>query len=193
MGFGADLPAATVRGDVANYALGGGAVLTTSAMDDGFTADVILAKAPTAEPTYTFPLDLAGGLTPTLKDHTLQFTDAAGNLVAISRPLQMWDAQRDAGGDPSNVVDLDANLVQTPGGWELKLTAPLAFLTAPTTRYPVRVDPTVTLAKDYEGNTWYYLGNTTDRTASYYLPVGKKNDSGTDSEPNRTYINFNTG
>lgn len=193
MGFGADLPAPTINGDVANYALGGGAVLTTSAMDDGFTADVILAKTPATEPTYRFPLDLAGGLVPTLKDHTLQFSDAAGKLVAISRPLQMWDAQRDFGGDPSNVTDLNAALVQTPTGWELDLTAPMAFLTAPTTQYPVRVDPTVTLAKDFEGNTWYYSGNTTDRTASYYLPVGKKNDSGTDSVADRTYINFNTG
>ena len=193
MGFAAALPAPEIDEDTATYTLGGGAELTATAMDTGFTADVVLSEAPASEPTYRFPLTLAGGLTPRLQGQILQFVDAKDKVVASSRPLQMWDAQRDEGGDPTHRQDLQAALVQVDGGWELDLTAPLSFLTDPATQYPVVVDPTVTLPSDKQNNTWYYNGNTSDRTDDYYLSVGKKNDSGDGSTTDRTYINFNTG
>ena len=191
VGFGAGLPAPTVVGDTATYALGGGAVLTAAAMDNGFRADVVLSAKPADDATYRFPLEVAGGLTPRLKDHTLQFVDAKDEIVASSAPLQAWDAQRDAAGDPSNVIDLDAALTHDSGGWVLQLTAPTSFLSAASTRYPVVVDPTVTLAdQDDSSNTWYYDNNPTDRTDTYYLSVGK---SASGADVHRSYFKFNTG
>jgi RHS repeat-associated protein len=191
MGFASNLPTPTVAGDTATFALGGGAVLTTEALDEGFRADVVLSTRPSQEPTYRFPIEVAGGLTPRLQDHTLQFIDTKGDIVATSAPLQAWDAQRDAAGDPSNVVDLGARLTRDADGWVLALTAPTDFLGAASTRYPVVVDPTVTLAdQDDSSNTWYYDDNPTDRTDTYYLSVGKSTSG---ADVHRSYIKFNTG
>ncbi|WP_375432076.1 DNRLRE domain-containing protein [uncultured Friedmanniella sp.] len=186
MGFGAALPVPVVTGDTATYALSPTAVLTASAMDDGFSENVVLSAAPATAPTYRFPLTVAGGLTPKLEDGVLTFTDADGNVVASSRPLIAWDAHRDGGEDPDHVSTLDAALTKDESGWELTLKPSMKYLTDPSTQYPVVVDPTVVTTNN--SDTWYYPGNTVLHANDYYLRVGA---SGTNKV--RTYLNWVTG
>lgn len=186
MGFGAMLPAPTVAGDVATYELSATSALTVQAMDDGFAENVVLDAAPEAAPTYRFPLTLAGGLTPKLADGVLTFVTSDGAVAAVSRPLQMWDARRDAGGDPDHTSPVAASLEKTAAGWDLTLTPSMAYLSDPDTQYPVVVDPTV-VTKD-ETDTWYYPGNTTNFSADYKMRVGFL-----DGVAQRGYINWNTG
>ena len=188
MGFGAALPAPTVAGSTATYALTTTSSLTTSVLDDGFSEDVMLGSAPVVAPSYSFPLDLAGGLTPRLKNGVLQFVDSAGTVQAESRPLQMWDASRDSAGDPDHFGTVEAKLVQVGGAWVLQVTPSMSYLTDAATQFPVTVDPTVVTTSD--ADTYYSNGGTVDHGADYALYIGTQ-DSGTTVD--RAYMNWDTG
>ena len=186
MGFGAVLPAPVVVDDTATYRLSATSSLQTTALDDGFVADVVLTAAPAVAPTYRFPLDTAGGLTPKLEAGVVHFVNAAGTVVAGTRPLVMWDAHRDAAGDPDHLSELHPTLTDTGTGWELALTPSMAYLTDPATQYPVVVDPTVTTTDTTDAS--YYPGNSTDYLAEPWIRVGPYN-----SHSWRTWFRWNTG
>jgi RHS repeat-associated protein len=186
MGFAAALPAPVVAGDTATYELSSTSALTVQAMDDGFAENVVLEAAPASAPVYRFPVSVAGGLTPKLADGVLKFTDSKDEVVAISRPLQMWDAHRDSAGDPDRFHPVNATLDKTATGWQLSLAPSMDYLSDPATQYPVVVDPTV-VTKD-AGDNWYYPGNTVDHGVDYYFRVGLFG-----GVANRGYMNWNTG
>lgn len=190
MGYGTSLDAPSVSGSTATYALSATSSLVASTLPDGFDEDVVLAAAPASAPVYRFPITVAGGLTPRLRDGVLEFDNPDGTVAALSRPLHMWDAHRDSAGDPSNTSMLSAALTQTGGGWELDLTPDLAYLTDPGTQYPVTIDPTVVLSYNYENDIYYYNGNTTNHGGDYWLSLGRV--TSTSSVIDRTYINWNT-
>jgi RHS repeat-associated protein len=176
--FGAALGAPTVHGDSASFPVTGSdpATVSVAATTLGFSAHVVLPSAPAQAPTYTFPLELHG-LHAALQNDQLMLTDDNGKLVASSAPLQMWDARRDAGGDPANVVPVDASLVSTPdGGQALQLKPSIDYLTAADTQYPVTIDPDVTAPR--AGDT-YLTSQYPDGTRSDYYAVRVGSADGT--------------
>jgi RHS repeat-associated protein len=200
LGFDAGLTAPTVKGTTATYDLAGavgGSTATGTAVsvsvgatELGYAAHVQLASAPASAPTYTFPLHLTGLTASLNSDNQLEFTNAAGDVVADSQPLMMWDAQRDAGGDPSNQAPVKAALVPTPdGGTALQLTPSMDFLTAANTQYPVTIDPDIDGVARV-GDTYTDSGNpnstaggsdTRIRVGSYYSGL---------KDPMRFYYGF---
>jgi hypothetical protein len=146
LGFGSVLPAASVDGATASYPLSPTSRLAATALDDGFGVDVILNKAPILQPTYLFPIQTGGGVTPKLTNGVLEFTAGDGTVVAKSRPLVMWDSRRDEAGDPNHVEALKTSLTQVGPTWLLTISPSMGYLTDPATRYPVTVDPTVIIA-----------------------------------------------
>lgn len=176
--FADGLDAPTVHGDSASFPVSGSdpATVSVAATTLGFSAHVLVPAAPTTAPVYTFPLELHG-LHAALQDNQLMLTDDNGKLVASSAPLQMWDARRDAGGDPANVVPVDASLVSTSdGGQALQLKPSMDYLTAADTQFPVTIDPDVTASR--AGDT-YLTSQYPDGTRSDYYAVRVGSADGT--------------
>ena len=171
MSYADSLDAPTVKDGVATYPVAGAdpASVKLGASETGFTAHVVIPDRPTQAPTYTFPLHL-NGLHAALKDGELLLSNDAGDVVASSSTLKMWDAQVDAAGDPSNVAPVDAALVDQPdGGTALQLRPSMAFLSDPATQYPVTVDPDITSNTGYAMDTYLYKANPDNNYASDYV------------------------
>ena len=187
LGYEAQLDAPKIAGSTAVYTEDENTAVRVEVVDQGFAAHVMLAEAPMQAAVYRFPLTLEG-VTASLTDGVLQFTDGEGAVVAESSLLRMWDSQVDAYGDPSNVVPVAASLVDDGGeGQVLELRPSMEFLASPGTQYPVTVDPDITLdpgADAYFTDAAPNAGFSSD----YKLHVGSNN--GTNRY--RSFVNFDT-
>lgn len=177
LGFGDSLGAPSLQDGSAAYPVAGSdpSSVVVSATSGGFAAHVLLPEAPASTPTYTFPLQL-DGLDAELRGNQLYLSDAAGDLVAMSAPLSMWDSHVDAAGDPDRVVPVEAALVPTAGGGTvLRLRPSMAYLSDPDTVYPVVVDPDVS-SVDRQADT-YVLNSDPDAnfSSSYASRTGSTN------------------
>jgi RHS repeat-associated protein len=171
LGWSSDLPAPTVDGPDATYKVSGTEDLAVQVTDSGFRADVVLSAAPASAPTYRFPLDLTGYTATTDADGNISFVDQDGKGFQVE-PTQMWDAQRDDYGDPSNRADVASKIVQTADGPELDVTPSMSYLTDPSTVYPVVVDPTIDNMWQH-GDTYVSNDNPdTNNGSDYKLLVG---------------------
>ncbi|MGH3099235.1 MAG: RHS repeat-associated core domain-containing protein [Streptosporangiales bacterium] len=182
------LPDPTVEGPTATYAVADAARLQATAQTSGFSARVLLDKPPASAPVYRFDLDLHG-LKASLSHGMLQLSDGSGKVVAVSRPLSMWDARVDDGGDPAHQVPVDASLQDTAGGGQqLVLKPSMDYLTDPATVYPVTIDPDVS-SVDRQGDTYVFTGNSTPQYQDYRLRVG---DDDAQSRVYRSHLKFHT-
>jgi hypothetical protein len=145
LGWLSKLPAPSVSGGVATYQLDATTQLQLAMTGSGFNAHVILTAPPVTGPVFRLPLSLGKLAASQAADGSIDFNDAGGHQLARMAPLQMWDAQRDAGGDPSNVTNVPATLTAVGGKSELDLSPALGWLTSPSTVYPVTIDPNVTV------------------------------------------------
>lgn len=188
LGYAGALGAPATDGSDAVYPIEGSNTeeVKVAALPDGFVSHVLLSEAPTEAPTYTFTLKL-DGLTAELKNNRLELSNADGKVMAESRPLQMWDAARDAAGDPSNVESVETKLVDgANGGKELQLTPSMEYLSDPKTQYPVTVDPDIAKVED-RGDTYYFNGQapTDSRGSDYRLRTGYQ-----DGATHRSLVTF---
>ena len=95
-------------------------------------------------------------------------------VVAQSRPLTMWDSQRDEAGDPSHTAKVDAKLVPGDKGTAKLVLAPSTeFLNDPKTSYPVTIDPDL-MDVEGRGDTYYFSGQSAgdSRGSDYRLITG---------------------
>ncbi len=191
LGWSTDLPDPSVSGATATYDAGAGTQVQVIATQSGYAQNVVLAAAPAAAPTYTFPLHL-DGLTPSLDGGVLSYTDSAGTVVASSAPLRMWDAHRDQAGDPdpAHTAPVEAALVPFAGGTALQLSPAMSFLTDPGTTYPVTVDPTMSSTAGRNGDVTYTNDGSTADTSSDRLNVGKAPAAAAESQ---ALVSFKTG
>ncbi len=147
------LPAPGLSGATATYrSVLPGADLVLTARRTGFEYSLVLRSAPSAAvlaalSKLRIPLHLPAGQSLTARTGGgWQLADTTGAVLAnISTPV-MFDAAH----DPSKLgVDREhpvaTQLTSTPAGPELDLSVDTAFLTAPSTQYPVTVDPSVSL------------------------------------------------
>lgn len=149
-----DLPRPEVSGNVARYidAAGPGADLVLTALPTGFRHDVVLRERPTGPVEYRIPVATEGlSLAEGKKGKGLTLVDGKGKQVASAVEPVMVEAgpspaEADSGkATPPRTGTIDTQVVQEQGQQVLVLKPDPAFLSDPTTRYPLTVDPTTTL------------------------------------------------
>lgn len=179
------LPKPTIDGAVATYKISDDMDLVASVMDGGVSTVVRFNSKPTEEERdLALTLKSDGLKVAETPQGGLQATNDDGEKVGAGGTLIAWDSRKDAGGDPSHVVKVEADLTTTAGtGFdqtqELSLQAPDSFLDDPATVYPVTVDPS--LATPRLRGTWIRPGDTSTHNSDYKTMVGTYNGATTNS------------
>lgn len=185
---GGSLPEPSLRGASAIYSdVLPGVDLVLTATVEGFTEELIVRRRQATDLSFNLILDPIGHAAEAKLDaaDTLRVVTANGVSVTADTPL-MWDSASDGASETPKPVEA----VLTPqvgGGQVLTLTADGDYLAAPTTTYPVVVDPSPNLG--FQGDT--YVDSATPGTAywsSYDLKIGKL----TSGDQRRTFIKYDT-
>jgi hypothetical protein len=185
LGWEDRLPAPTVDGDTASYALGGGETLAVTALPQGFSQNVLLDKAPDGPVSYRIPLQMHGLTLSQADSGHLLLKDSSGDLVAEAPAPMMWDSTKnERSGEPEHQARVDADIETADDGSQtLVLTPDEDFLATAT--YPVTVDPTSTLAVTTD--TWVATNYTDSQISSAELKSGTYNAGSTTA---RSYLKF---
>jgi len=173
------LPEATVR-----YTAGSGAV-----------KEELILDSPSAPATWTFPLHLTGGLRAQLaSDGSIDFTNAAGTVVAVVPHGSMTDSKTDphtGAGVTSQGVTY--SLVTVGGQQAIRMTLDTAWLDSGSRVYPVTVDPSVSAPTAGSSAYWTYPATGNPGGVSGTESTGGLEDlAGTagGSTDARTFLNF---
>ncbi|MEU1389955.1 MULTISPECIES: LamG-like jellyroll fold domain-containing protein [unclassified Nonomuraea] len=150
------LPAPKVEGNRATYvdAAGPGADLVLTALPAGFRHDVVLRERPAGPVEYKISAHTKGLTLTKNEQGALYLRDAKGKTIASapapavyessSGPSARLQSAGEASTTPSKAT-LDTEVMSEGGQQFLLLKPNPGFLAAAETRYPVTVDPTVTL------------------------------------------------
>ncbi|QGG39888.1 hypothetical protein [Aeromicrobium yanjiei] len=184
----------TVRGGTATYAVSETSDLVVTVTASGVATHLRLNSPPSSDdPTFKFGVETTH----------LNVDEAAGGLLVTDRSdthlgntstLVAWDARRDAAGDPTNVVRLNAELsrARSSGGSSqqtLDLKAPRGFLSDPATGYPVTIDPDINAVNELR-DTYTRPGDTVPTGQSPHLIVGRVGGDTTNVNPAVTLIQW---
>ncbi|MEH0419426.1 DNRLRE domain-containing protein [Streptomyces sp. B21-083] len=187
LGWAAKLPTPSVKANTASYALGSGQTLSVSALAQGFSENIRLARKPAdGAVTYRIPMNLAGLKLSRAASGHLLLNDTSGKLVAEAPAPMMWDASLDKASGESAHQEQVATKVETAadGSQTLVLTPDTSFLATAT--YPVTVDPTTTLAVTTD--TWVQNPDYPDSQISSEELKSGTYDGGSDTA--RSYLKF---
>ncbi|MBT2508624.1 DNRLRE domain-containing protein [Streptomyces sp. ISL-98] len=187
MGWSKSLPAPTLKGDTATYALGGGADLKIQALPQGFEQSVLLTERPSEPVSYRIPLDLKGLKLEKADNGHLRLEDSDGKIVAEASAPSMWGSDKNkASGEPAHVAEVDTAIEQDSDGASVLVLKPdEKFLSDPDVTYPVTVDPVSTLAASTD--TWVATNYPDSQRGSTELKAGTY-DAGTTVA--RSYVKF---
>ncbi|MCT9011291.1 DNRLRE domain-containing protein [Streptomyces rhizosphaerihabitans] len=188
LGWEDTLPAPRVKGATASYGLGHGQTLEVTALEQGFSQNVILAQAPGEAVSYRIPLNLKGLKLSQAKSGHLLLKDDAGKLVAEAPAPMMWDSSKDPrSGESKNAAPVDTKVeTGSDGSQTLVLTPDADFLAQADLQYPVTVDPTSTLAVTTD--TWVQTPDYPDSQVS--SPELKSGTYDTGTNKARSYLKF---
>jgi RHS repeat-associated protein len=138
-------------------------------------------------------------LTATLRaDAGVVFTDGDSKVVSRLNPPMVWDAATNPSGEPTNqakakfdVVDGGAALPPKTGATgklKLSVVPDQGWLSDPTRKFPVTIDPTYVAGPDQGPifDTYVKEGDTVDKSGSQYLAIGM----GSDGLKHRSFLNF---
>lgn len=165
LGWGSSLPKPSIDGATATYALDSDRALRVTATATGFRSHLILDRQPESPLVARFPLRLSGLSITQQPDGGFAIADPAGRTVLeIAAPL-MWDASKDAAGDPARIARVDARVVMVNGERVLELTPDAEFLSSAT--YPVTVDPDITASAARDTYVSSGFPDTTYASATY--------------------------
>ncbi|MHC3473272.1 DNRLRE domain-containing protein [Streptomyces sp. 7R007] len=186
LGWQDKLPAPSVKGSTADYDLGGGRTLSVTALAQGFSEIVKLARRPDTGTRFRIPLDLDGLKLSQAGSGHLLLKDTDGKLVAEAPAPMMWDASEDrASGESAHQEQVTTEIeTAADGSQTLVLTPDQDFLANAT--YPVTVDPTTTLAVTTD--TWLQTPDYPDSQVSSQELKSGTYDSGSDLA--RSYLKF---
>lgn len=157
------LPEPRVEGSTAVYPdVDRGVDLVVEAERSGFEQSFTVKQRQDRQLVYRMPMGAAGMRVEARQGGGFRLLDDKGAVVGeIPRPV-MYDAQRDpVTGDPLNVRLLDVRIVNTATGPVMQVMPDRAWLDAPSTRYPVTLDPSVHLGQLQD--TWV-SSNTSTQT-----------------------------
>ncbi|WP_446473716.1 golvesin C-terminal-like domain-containing protein [[Kitasatospora] papulosa] len=137
------------KGDTVTYADAvAGADLSYEVGPGRVKENIVLDRRPTGPVSFTFTLD-AGGLTPKPgKDGSVSFHGEAAHPVLVIPAAFMTDAGKDARSPYGFAYSkkVTQKLTRAGKGWKLTVTPDAKWLAAPERRYPVTVDPTISIA-----------------------------------------------
>lgn len=189
------LPAPQLDGNHATYkgAVPGGD-LVVEATRTGFEQYLRLNKAPTDGAPMVLPMTVPEGTKATQNpDGSVTFTDSSGDKTAVMPAPTMWDSQQDPKSlERTNSRRVDMKVAQSGNTVTLTLTPDTTWLSAPSTQYPVTIDPAADVL-DVLFDTFVQGGDTTDQSASTDLKLGWPGDSaGTTKRTARSFITFRT-
>ncbi|MBP2702189.1 DNRLRE domain-containing protein [Microbispora sp. RL4-1S] len=181
------LPRPSVKGNTATYELGNGTELVVTAVPTGFRHDVIMRQRPTKPVEFRLPL-VTTGLSATASKTGLTLKDTKGRVAASAPAPVMLDAEADKGRVPvaGRRGKIDTSVVTEKGRQVLVLRPDPAFLSDPSTVYPLRVDPTTTLPLNQDVDLSSVFG--ADDPASPFMLAGTQVGSGS----SRVYLRFGT-
>ncbi|WP_285710973.1 DNRLRE domain-containing protein [Microtetraspora sp. NBRC 16547] len=180
------LPKPMIDGNTATYAdaAGKGADLVVTMLPDGFSEDVVLRERPDAPVEIKLGVEGEGMTLAATSGGGFEVKSAQGKVVASAPEPVMYDAtvasgsaspasgesassptrnqKADKASKANGVGGIDTRLVSEKGRQSLVLRPDGEFLADPATRYPVRVDPTVTLTPSVDTyvETTYYSDGT---------------------------------
>lgn len=196
------LPQPRIEGNKATYtdAAGPGADLVLTALPAGFRHDVVLRVRPAGPVEYRFPVRTRGLKLGKTENGGLELTDAKGRIIGSAPTPIMYDSTTPAaapaqGRPETNRAAIDTK-VEAEGDTQVLVLKPdTEFLAAPTTNYPVTVDPTITLDAQSTTTITSPCPNG-DENASPYATIGVTQWECPDDwyEPvmQRAVIGFNT-
>ncbi|MGW7361308.1 hypothetical protein ACWGI0_32990 [Streptomyces sp. NPDC054802] len=191
LGWRGALPAPRLDGTRATYP---GALphadLVVSATRTGFEQFLVLNSRQAVEGADTLRMTLtAKGLTATADaDGGVTFIDGRTSKPAGTLPAPvMWDARTDErSGEHPHRAPVAMSVDQQGDRIDLTLTPDAAFLADPATRFPVTVDPAVSLLTTF--TTFVQQGYTTDQSTATEPKLGN-NGSG---QVARSFLRFDT-
>ncbi|WP_433347649.1 DNRLRE domain-containing protein [Microtetraspora malaysiensis] len=175
------LPKPVVKDNTATYvdAAGKGADLVVTMLPDGFSQDVVLRERPESPVEIKLGVESDGVTLDAASAGGFEVKSEQGKVIASAPEPVMYDATATsdtASPSPSmspseptqnrrsngGVGEIDTRLVTENGRQTLVLRPDGEFLADPATRYPVRVDPTVTLTPSLDTyvETTYYSDGT---------------------------------
>jgi hypothetical protein len=186
------LPAAVANGAKLTYPdVAAGTDLEVAALPTGYEFSLVLKTRPAGPVTYTLPLDLPRGWTARedASSGTVALVDGSGKVQGRVGGIHAYGNTRDPHtGDLGPVSDTATRLRTTASGPVVDVTPDPTFLQAPTTTYPVHVDPSVTMNDTYDTYVDRAFPNATyatqpDLHVGYYTPGGGLK---------RSFVNFDT-
>lgn len=187
VGWPTKLPAPSASGNELTYtaATTDGSDLVVTSMSDGFESSIMLDHPPAADTPveYRIPVDVGTLDVSARPDGAVVLSDGKNPVAVFGAPM-MWDANNaSADGDRRPV---EVSLEGSGSSRTLVLKPDMSFLTAPSTAYPVTVDPPLTMA--VAGDTWVdNVTNTASQQTSTELRVGSTNIGITKA---RSYLQF---
>jgi RHS repeat-associated protein len=193
MGWAGKLPAPVIDGTRATYAdVRPGIDLVLESTRTGFEQFVVVKSREAASQVAELSLQLTGkSLVSHKRDTTgaLIFKNKSGRTVATAPTPLMWDAQLNADGQtPKRRTVVKSAAAKRSAGVDLQLTPDLAWITDPATKFPVTIDPQVTVGASFD--TYVTDGDTGDRSGVNNLQIGLL--SGTDGKRTRSFVAWNT-
>jgi len=188
LGWEDKLPAPKLKGATASYALGSGQTLEVTALEQGFSQNVILDHAPEEPVSYRIPLHLEGLKLSQAESGHLLLKNADGKLVAEAPAPRMWDSTKDPrSGESRNVAPVDTKIETADDGSQtLVLTPDADYLADQDLQYPVTVDPAPSLAVTTD--TWVQTPDYPDSQVS--SPELKSGTYDTGANKARAYLKF---
>jgi RHS repeat-associated protein len=192
LSWASTLPAPTIAGPTARYALGGGQTLVLSATSDGFEQSLELAAPPATAPRMRLGFDPTGLDLVANDQGGFDFvkTDPAGaatSTVVFTMPAPVMYSAQVEDEAHTQVARIPVTLgSDVDGSPVLDLSAGMGFLTDPATVYPVTIDPTVASVSRW-GDTYVTEANTVSHSTDPQLFIGLD----TANKKRRSLIRFN--
>lgn len=191
------LPKPSVSGGVATYKVSPTTDLVVAVTAEGVNTHIKLNAPPTSDdPVFRLGFQTQGVDVDQSSDGNLEVTGDGDRVIASTSALVAWDAHLDRAGDPARIVDLEANLQdgQQSGQTQahtLELSAPNGYFQDENIKYPVTIDPDVSLSQTRD--TWVRSGDPS-RGAENRLIVGKVDPAtSSNANPARSYLKLYAG
>lgn len=187
VGWRGRLPKPVLDADTATYPeVTPGADVTVRATRTGFEENVVLKSRPAAGYSVTIPVTVKGLRAEQSGDGSVVFTDAKGKFAGVIPAPVMWDASVDPRSlEHTRHAPVAMRVAQSGDTVSLTLTPDRGFLDDPSTRYPVTVDPSVSLSTVLD--TFAQISYTTPQWSSTDLKLGSYNAGG---DVARSFLQF---
>ena len=148
LGWNQALPAPRLEGDTATYSdVAPGQDVVVKASTIGFESFVVLKERPATAPVITIPVQTDGLTLSEDAAGQLRLANAKGEVVVSSSAPLMYSSAKDpkSGEHSQNKMIETAVTKSSSGAAQLVLEPDFAFLSDPSTEYPVFIDPTGSL------------------------------------------------